>query len=145
MPVKLDDLHEAYVFVESSGFVEHLAFVHRPTGAIWFWSEDLGWLDEDGPEGIEDPGRLGEDYVPVPGRHELALGSRLVREFVDRRIPEEAGRVAAFFRRKGAYRRFKAFLEERGLLDDWHRFEEEAQKEALRAWAEREGIELLEE
>jgi hypothetical protein len=56
----------------------------------------------------------------------------------------DAGRVRDIFGRRGAYRRFKDFLETRSMLEKWYAFEEKATAEALRKWCEENGIELAE-
>ena len=48
------------------------------------------------------------------------------------------------FRRAGAYSRFKYFLEERGLLQQWYDYENAVQREALQEWCEENGIKLSE-
>jgi len=140
MGVQFEDLFEAFEFVAGGGFAEHRAFVHRETGQALFWSEDLGWIDEDLPEGIEELDDLGPEWIEVPHPHDLDLGRELVWRFVEIHIPDEARTVEGFFRRKGAYGRFKDFLHDRGLLETWYRFEEEAKKSALREWAKEEGL-----
>ncbi|NOY46330.1 MAG: hypothetical protein GXP50_12910 [Deltaproteobacteria bacterium] len=140
MGVQFEDLFEAFEFVAGGGFIEHRAFVHRETGETLFWSDDLEWMDEDPPEGVEEPDDLGPGWIEVPRPNELDLGRALVRRFVEAHIPDEARTVEGFFRRKGAYGRFKDFLHDRGLLETWYRFEEEAKRNALREWAEKEGL-----
>ncbi len=142
MGAQFEDLLEAFEFVEAGGFIEHRAFVHRQTGQILLWSEGSNWMDGDPPEGIEDPDDLAPEWIEVPHPHDLDLGRELVWRFVEAHIPQEADRVEGFFRRKRAYGRFKDFLHDRGLLEVWYRFEEEARKSALRQWAEEEGLRL---
>ena len=144
MAVRFDDVLEAYEFVAASPYDEHVAFVNRETGEILFWSEELKRMDEDAPEGVEDPDELGPEYVAVPGPRDPDLGTVLVRRFVQSVIPDAAHRVEGFFRRPGAYRRFRALLEERGLLDRWRGFRDDATRTALRAWCEEMGIEVEE-
>ncbi len=145
MGVRFEDLFEAFAFVTGGGFIEHRAFVHRESGEVLFWSDDLEWFDDDPPEGVEYPDDLGPEWIEVPNPGHLDLGRALVRRFVEAHIPDEARTVEGFFRRKGAYRRFKNFLYDRGLLETWYRFEEEAQRSALRQWARDEGLTLVEE
>ncbi len=144
MAVKLEDLFEAYYFVAGSPYEDHLAFINKETGEILFWSRDLEWMGQDPPEGIGHPDELGPEYLRVPGPRDLDLGAPLVRRFVETTLPDAAETVDAFFRRRGAYRRFKEFLSERGLLNAWHEFEDRAAREALRAWCEEMGIEVEE-
>ena len=145
MGVRFEDLWEAFEFVGGGGFIEHRAFVHRQTGETLFWSEDLEWMDGDPPEDIEYPDDLGPEWIEVPDPDHLDLGRALVRRFVEAHIPDEARTVEGFFRREGAYRRFKDFLQDRGRLEIWYRFEEEAKKSALRQWAKDESLSLVQE
>jgi hypothetical protein len=72
----------------------------------------------------------------------LALGKALVLEFVAERLPAEAGRVQAFFRRRGAYSKIKELLDKKGLLDEWYIYEDTQQKAALREWCRENSIEI---
>ena len=79
----------------------------------------------------------------VPHKNDLDLGRRLALAFVNRELPDDADTVAAFFRRRGAYRRFKELLNARGMLQQWFDFESRATEKALRAWCEENGIQLV--
>jgi hypothetical protein len=46
------------------------------------------------------------------------------------------------FSRRGAYRRYKDLLEQKGLLDEWYDFEQQRTRQALLDWCEENGIEL---
>ena len=89
-------------------------------------------------EDIEDP----EKYITIPHKNELDLGRALVIEFTEKYLPEEVDKVNLFFRRKGAYSRYKDFLERRGLLKDWYEFENERQTAVLREWCRENNIEI---
>jgi len=45
-------------------------------------------------------------------------------------------------RRKGAYSRFKGFLESGDMLKSWYRFENDREQQALRSWCEENQIPL---
>ena len=47
-------------------------------------------------------------------------------------MADEFNRVQQIFSRRGAYRRFKDFLEQKDLLQDWYDFENQREEEALR-------------
>ncbi|XAH25021.1 hypothetical protein AAFF27_07470 [Xylophilus sp. GW821-FHT01B05] len=57
-------------------------------------------------------------------------------------MPAEYDRVAGYFHKSGAYRRFKDFLHAQGVLEAWYAFEARATEEALRRWCEEQGIQL---
>jgi len=50
----------------------------------------------------------------------------LVWRFVGEEIPGLEPKIREIFSRRGAYRRWKNFLEGNDLLDKWHTFENEA-------------------
>ena len=47
------------------------------------------------------------------------------------------------FARRGAYGRFKDLLDSRGMLEKWYAFEASATENALRAWCEDVGLQLI--
>jgi hypothetical protein len=59
---------------------------------------------------------------------------------VDRQIPGLKNKVREIFSRRGAYARYKAFLEDLDLLDAWYRFEGERTREVLLEWCKDKGI-----
>jgi hypothetical protein len=85
--------------------------------------------EEDVPEDLEESDR----YLTVPHKNELDLGRNLALSFIAEEIPDDYNTMAGFFRRKGAYSRFKRLLEARGKLQRWYDFENRATEEALRA------------
>jgi len=80
----------------------------------------------------------------VPHKYDLDLGNALVFDFVDEFMPDDYGMVRNMFRRRGAYSRFKDFLERRDMLDAWYEYENARTEKALREWCEEVGIELKE-
>ncbi len=58
-------------------------------------------------------------------------------------VPGDYDTVAGFFRRQGAYARFKDLLQARGKLERWYEFEDHATEEALLAWCAVNGIRLV--
>lgn len=135
-PVKFDDLLAAYEWVSSSPD-DSEAFVSRLTGMV-HWSSNTIELDEALPDDIED-GRI---YVAVPNKHDLNLGKNLALTFAEERLADSYQTVANLFRQRGAYARFKDFLERKGLLQAWYDFEAKATELALREWADDEGISI---
>jgi len=68
-----------------------------------------------------------------------------VLSFVERELPDDINTVVEFFRRRGAYARFKDLLHARSLLDRWYNFESCATDQALLAWCGENGILLVDE
>ncbi|WP_245643891.1 hypothetical protein [Paraburkholderia oxyphila] len=63
--------------------------------------------------------------------------------FVAQELPACYEQVEGFFRRQGAYARFKDLLEREGVLDRWYSFEADAVESALRQWCAENGLELV--
>ena len=95
-------------------------------------------LEDQLPEDIED----GSIYIAVPHRNDLNLGKNLVLNFTDERLPDSYATVANFFRKRGAYGRFKDLLEHKGLLEAWYEYEAQAVEQALRVWSAENGLQL---
>lgn len=92
------------------------------------------------PEDVDDPDR----YVAVPHKNDLDLGRDLVFRFVERYLPDSHDLVRDFFRKRGAYAKFKDLLDRRGQLDHWHDYEDKATKQALREWCAENGLDIAE-
>lgn len=126
------ELRIAIEFVSSAAPSENNAYISLDTGKI-YWTSDVADIeDEDQPEDLETSDR----YIAVPHKNDLDLGRRLVMDFVEEAMPDATNTVAGFFRRKGAYGRFKDLLQTRGMLQRWYDFEDRATEDALRAWCD---------
>ena len=134
--IKFSDIEDAILFVSSAGYGMHSALLCKDTGRILYRSEMRG-LDEIGNEDLDS-----DTCIEIPHKNDLDLGQRLVFEFVESRVPDGYHRVQEIFRRRGAYGRFKDFLESKGLLQSWYDFENRRQEQALRDWCEENGIEI---
>jgi hypothetical protein len=135
MMVDFDEIEDAYLYVSSGMRYEHQAYLCRETGEI-FYSSEIGESDEL-PDDIDS-----DRYLTIPDKWELDLGERLVMKFVARHCPEALNAVDGMFRKKGAYARFKAFLDERDLLQRWYDYQADAEEAALMEWCVGNGIEL---
>lgn len=136
VPVKFDDLLTACEWVSSSPD-DSDAFVSRATGNV-HWSSSTIELDDELPEDIEDQ----SIYVTVPNKHDLNLGKNLALTFAEEQLADSYQTIANLFRRRGAYGRFKDFLEQKGCLDAWYEYEAKATELALREWAAEEGLSI---
>jgi hypothetical protein len=83
-----------------------------------------------------------EDSVELPHKNDLDLGKLLVFDFILENLPGDINHVRQIFSRRGAYDRFKDFVESKGLLQPWYDFEAKQQEQALRQWCKENGIEL---
>ncbi len=114
-------------------------YISKLTGDIVHDNEELS--GEPCPvEDIEgDP-----DYLHLPDKFDLHLGQRMVWRFVDFEIPDLEPKVREIFTRKGAYRRWKDFLDRNDLLDKWHQFENDSTRAALLDWCQSHEIPVKE-
>lgn len=136
--IAFEELLEAYEFASLA--TEAQAYVCIKTGKTYLVSKDLDFeWDEELPADIE----TSDHYVCLPDRNELNLGRDLVFSFVRQNLPDAYDDVRQYFRKAGAYSRFKGLLGSRGLLDEWYRFEEEAIAVALREWCESNDLRLI--
>jgi len=136
MTISFDEIENAFLFVSSDQKFMHNAYLCKGTEQIFYTSE-LEDFDEL-PEDVDDT----EKYITIPHKNDLELGKALVIEFTSEYIPEELDRIYAFFRSRGAYSRYKDFLNNKGLLDKWHKFEDERKTAALKGWCQDNGIEI---
>jgi hypothetical protein len=129
MPIKFSDIEDAFFFVSMGEMYMNSAILCIKTGQI-FYISDFGDSDEL-PEDIDDDT---DKYIEIPHKNELDLGKPLVLEFLIMYLPDSVEKVNSFFRKKGAYSKFKDLIDAKGLLDKWYAFEEEEQNKALREW-----------
>lgn len=129
MPVKLSDLDEALTVVGGGMSGDGKAWVCRATGEVIWYSEEMGDLPPL-PKDINNA----KHYVPVPDKRDLDLGKSLAVDFVFNDMPDFADEVYAIFSRRGAWRRFRDFVERHDRLAAWYEWEETQTHKALRAW-----------
>jgi hypothetical protein len=137
--VDVDDLEIALEFASVGEAYGNQAFVSVKTGLIFFKSDDLG-PQEDAPADLE----TSDEFLCVPNKRELDLGRDLVFAFVEENLPDKWVDVREFFRRRGAYAKFKDMLASCNMLEAWYSFEATRTREALRRWCEDNGLELAE-
>ncbi len=135
--IDFQDLLGALEWVSSGGVagLDCAAYVNKATGSI-LWSGE--GIDEELPDDIDDE----EQYLAVPSRHDLELGHSLALRFVAENIPDLYERVHPYFRKKGAYSRFKAELDRAGRLEAWYEYEQRVTRETLREWSKAHGFSL---
>ena len=135
--VRFGDIEDAFLFVGSAPYGTHSAYLNVETGQVFYQSQ-MADLDEIGDE------EMGWDHmIEIPHKNDLDLGQSLVFDFVEANLPDDYHRVRDIFSRRGAYGRFKEFLDAKDLLDAWYRFEHEREQEALRSWCDENEIPLL--
>lgn len=127
--VKYEDLSLAFDFVSRGAPMEHHAYISMDTGRI-YWVSELAPTEDELPDDFEESDR----YLEIPHKNDLDLGQDLALRFAAKELPRAYDRVAGFFGRRGAYRRFKDYLADVGHLEKWYAFEAEQIDQALRAW-----------
>jgi hypothetical protein len=138
--VKYDDLSMALDFVSYVAPMQHNAYVCLDTGKVYWTSDFSDTFDGELPDDFETSDR----YLAIPHKNDLDLGRDLVLRFVEQQLPARFDQVEGYFRRKGAYARFKDLLEREGFLELWYAFEADSTKSALRQWCAENGIQILE-
>lgn len=138
--IKYDDSSAAFDFVSFAAPMEHRAYVSLDTGAIYWISQTSPIDEEDLPDDLDTSDR----YIAVPHKNELDLGNNLALRFVEEQLPDRYANVVDFFRRRGAYARFKELLSAEKCLEKWYAFEAESTERALRHWCKANEIHLAE-
>ena len=136
MKQKLSDIEFAFMF-SSDRYEGNAVYLCKSTGRLYYVSE-YGDSDEDLPDDLDDH----ERYLVLPDKSDLDLDSQLVHRFMRKHAASFADEVREIFSSKGAYRRFKNFLMDHDLLDQWHAYESEETTAAIRTWCQDNGIEL---
>jgi hypothetical protein len=101
------------------------------------WRSDA--FEDDVAEDLEES----DQYIPVPHKNDLDLGSNLALRFAAAALPKQYRRVESIFRRRGAYARFKGLLAVEGCLERWYAFESECTETALKRWCEENDIQVI--
>jgi hypothetical protein len=140
MPASFQEILLAFEFVGSSNVGMHEAFLCRRTGKIYWRSEfsDLDELNDELPDDVEDD----EKYAAIPDKRELGLGKPMVLDFAREFLPKDFDEVRYVFSKRGAYKKFRALLIRRNVLERWYDFESKATERALREWCELNSIEV---
>jgi hypothetical protein len=135
--INYKDLRNAFEFVSSGSPATHAAYICMDTAHIYWVSSSLE-LEEAVPEDVETSAR----YLAVPHKNALHLGQKMALQFIDQVLPDDYNMVASFFRKRGAYRRFRELLQAQGLLEQWFAFEADACDNALLDWCQQRSIQL---
>jgi hypothetical protein len=139
MPADFQEILNAYEFVSSEAS-SNQAFLCRRTGKVFWHSDfsDLNEFEDELPDDVEDD----EKYIAIPDKRELDLGKPMVLDFAREFLPDDFDDVRYMFSRRGAYKKFRALLIRRNVLERWYDFESKATERALREWCELNSIEI---
>ena len=134
--ISFSKIQDAFLFVSSAGYGMNSAVLCKDTGQV-FYSSEMGGIDEIGDEDLDR-----DKCIDIPHKNDLDLGQRLVFEFVEKHLPDGYHHVRQIFRKRGAYGRFKDFLESKELLQSWYDFERRREEYVLRQWCKENEIEV---
>ena len=138
MKIQFGDIEDAFLFVCVGSIDVHQAFLCKETGKIYRCSMTDEILDEL-PEDIDDEV---DKYIKIPDEKELGLGRSLVFNFAYEYLPDEVEKIESYFRRKGAYSKFRTLIIRKNVLEKWYEFKNSAETNALRKWCNDNGIEI---
>lgn len=110
--VELSELEHALLW-SSDEMEESWAVVSRRDGHIYFRGPYADDELEAPPDDVDDP----RFHARVPSKRDLDLGRPLALDFARSCGPEVYDTVCDYFRRKGAFRRFRALIDAKGLTD----------------------------
>ena len=125
-----EDLLDACEWVSADPSLQNTAYVDRTSGAVYLDTYEID-TDDALPDDIED----GTRYIAVPHKHDLDLGKALVFDFAEEYLPEDVDKLAGYFKRPGAYSKFKDLLDRKQLLEAWYGYERRKTFEALCQWS----------
>lgn len=135
--VSYQELRNAFEFVSSGSPATHSAYICQDTANIYWLSSSLE-LEEAVPADVT----TSERYIAVPHKNALQLGQKMALQFIDQVLPDDYNLVSSFFRKRGAYRRFRELLQAQGLLEQWFVFEASACDSALLDWCVQHNIQI---
>lgn len=133
--IRFDELLDAFEVASFGQPGESEAYLRKDDGTFHCHSE---YGDADPlPDGIDS-----EKYIQIPHKNALDLGRNLAVRFGSEVMPGDLRTIEEIFSRTGAFARFKGLLESRGLLQRWYDYEDQAKKDAIRAWCAENAIEI---
>lgn len=112
------------------------AYIDLNSGKVYVVSDVYDF--EEPPDDLYDEDR----YLQVPRKRDLVHGRSLIRSFIREFAPNLTHEVNEIFSRRGAYRRYKDFLRRVNLIDQWHDYEQQHEKEAILAWCQENNLKL---
>lgn len=145
-PVKWSELDGTYFEVSNmkKEYYEIEAFFDRQTAAFIVHfpeQEDVTGIPTDElPEDVHENDR----YVALPTQYDLNLGKGVVFEFVEEFLNQgQADRVSRIFSKRGAYRSFRIYIDDIGMLDTWYEFEEKTKRARFEEWAKEHRLKIV--
>jgi len=94
---------------------------------------------------LDDEARDGGRFIDPPDKFEFHEYRQMERFIGTIETAEIADQLWRAIKRKGAFRHFKDTLHRLGLAERWYAFRERAMLEFVRAWAEENGVTVVDE
>jgi len=136
---RFGEIEDAMMFVSALAYGENSAILDRSTGKIYLRSD---YADFDESDELADEEYDPTIHIHIPHKNDLDLGRTLVFAFVEEVIPDAYEKVEHIFKKRGAYSRYKDWLDSKGVLQQWYDFENRHGQDALLSWCEDNGIDL---
>ncbi len=130
------EIEDAILFADAA-FKIGGAFYDPAHDAVYFKGSDLEEDRQKIPEDVK-----WESCIRIPGEKQLDLGRALIECFVREVRPVDSEQVKSFFARRGAYRRFRTWVESHDLQGHWHAYRNRAEREKILSWCSANGIAL---
>jgi hypothetical protein len=128
-----EDFTAAFDWVSADPARENAAYIDRTTHQL-YWNLEDG--SEDIPKDIADTTK----YLPVPHKYDLDLGNALNLSFVKTHASDSYSEVSGFFKQRGAYSKFKQWLDQENLLETWYEYEATQTEQTLTQWLKTHSI-----
>ncbi len=135
---KFSDIDKAFEKLSSSARETMSIMLVKDTGEILCRSTETG---EDQIEERETELETGK-YAFLPTKNDLDLGHNLVFYFVSEFMSADYHKIRSIFRGRGAYRKYHEMLKNKGMLNEWQKFEANAQVDFLKEWCKENGIKV---
>ncbi len=137
--LKFNDIYTAFEYVSSGDYGEHEAYLNPKKDKVIMIFDPM--VTGKKSEAIPDEEFVAGDWIAIPNKRDLNLGSKLVFRFAKEALPQnDWAEVDRIFSKRGAYSRWKVFLNSRNLLQNWYDYSNHAEIQALKEWLNWEKI-----
>jgi hypothetical protein len=137
--VKYSELLDAFDLISAAPQYTNNAYICKDSGKVYVALADSDEDEDELPEDVNSS----EHYLELPHKNDFDLGNALALAFAEQELPDHYSTLAHDFHSKGAYARFKEFLQSKNLLEAWHQYQAKATEKALRHWCEEHHIALI--
>lgn len=112
-------------------------FYNKLTGETEWFGEETG-----NPNGLElDDIEEDENFVALPSKWDINE-YEMMEDFMNVQENEEIqNQIFHAIKGRGAFRNFRAVVENNGLLEEWYKFKDSAYEQIVKDWCEKNGLE----